>query len=104
MALMTIRKAIEAVKDQTSIGIVKVVSNMVLELEVAIVKATSHDNDPVSEKYILEILNLTSYSRGYVHACVAVVSKRLGKTRDWILALKALMLIHYLLNDYNPLF
>ncbi|KAJ0090218.1 hypothetical protein Patl1_12470 [Pistacia atlantica] len=104
MAPSTIRKAIGAVKDQTSIGIAKVASNMAPDLEVAIVKATSHDDDPADEKYIREILNLTSYSRGYVHACVSAVSKRLGKTRDWIVALKALTLIHRLLNDGDPIF
>ncbi|KAF3447108.1 hypothetical protein FNV43_RR12288 [Rhamnella rubrinervis] len=104
MAPSTIRKAIGAVKDQTSIGIAKVASNMAPELEVAIVKATSHDDDPASEKYVREILQLTSYSRGYVHACVSAVSKRLGKTRDWIVALKALMLIHRLMNEGDPVF
>ncbi|KAJ6354652.1 hypothetical protein OIU77_005288 [Salix suchowensis] len=104
MAPSTIRKAIGTVKDQTSIGIAKVASNMAPELEVAIVKATSHDDDPPNQKYIHEILNLTSYSRGYVHACVSFVSKRLGKTRDWIVALKALVLIHRLLNEGDPLF
>ncbi|KAK6912578.1 AP180 N-terminal homology (ANTH) domain [Dillenia turbinata] len=104
MAPSTIRKAIGAVKDQTSIGIAKVASNMAPDLEVAIVKATSHDDDPADEKYIREILNLTSYSRGYVSACVAAVSKRLGKTHDWIVALKALMLVHRLLSDGDPIF
>ncbi|KAJ1410943.1 Phosphoinositide-binding clathrin adaptor, domain 2 [Sesbania bispinosa] len=104
MAPSTIRKAIGAVKDQTSIGIAKVASNMAPDLEVAIVKATSHDEDPASEKYIREILNLMSYSRGYIHACVTAVSKRLGKTRDWIVALKALMLVHRLMNEGPPLF
>ncbi|XAR69382.1 hypothetical protein NMG60_11000932 [Bertholletia excelsa] len=104
MAPSTIRKAIGAVKDQTSIGIAKVAGNMAPELEVAIVKATSHDDDPASDKYIREILHLTSYSRGYVGACVVAVSKRLGKTRDWIVALKCLMLIHRLLSDGDPVF
>lgn len=104
MAPSTIRKAIGAVKDQTSIGIAKVASNMAPDLEVAIVKATSHDDDPASDKYIREILNLTSYSRGYVNACVSAVSKRLGKTRDWIVALKALMLVHRLLSEGDPIF
>ncbi|KAL7121765.1 hypothetical protein ACP275_01G003800 [Erythranthe tilingii] len=99
----TFRKAIGAVKDQTSIGIAKVASNMAPELEVAVVKATSHHDDPASEKYIREILLLTS-SRGYVSACVIFVSKRLGKTRDWIVALKCLMLVHRLLNDGDPVF
>ncbi|KAG2700144.1 hypothetical protein I3843_07G218600 [Carya illinoinensis] len=104
MAPSTIRKAIGAVKDQTSIGIAKVASNMAPDLEVAIVKATSHDDDPADEKYIRSILSLTSYSRGYVHACVSAVSKRLGKTRDWIVALKSLFLVHRLLNEGDPLF
>ncbi|XP_028799123.1 putative clathrin assembly protein At2g25430 [Neltuma alba] len=104
MAPSTIRKAIGAVKDQTSIGIAKVASNLAPELEVAIVKATSHDDDPASEKYVREILSLMSFSRGYVHACVSAVSKRLGKTRDWIVALKALMLVHRLMNEGPPFF
>lgn len=104
MAPTTIRKAIGAMKDQTSIGIAKVASNMAPELEVAIVKATSHDDEPAGEKYIREILQLTSYSRGYVSACMSAISKRLGKTRDWIVALKCLMLIHRLLNDGDVVF
>ncbi|XP_016496716.1 putative clathrin assembly protein At4g32285 isoform X2 [Nicotiana tabacum] len=104
MATTTIRKAIGAVKDQTSIGIAKVASNMAPELEVAIVKATSHDDEPAGEKYVREILQLTSYSRGYVSACMSAISKRLGKTRDWIVALKCLMLIHRLLNDGDAVF
>ncbi|PHU14021.1 putative clathrin assembly protein [Capsicum chinense] len=104
MAPTTIRKAIGAVKDQTSIGIAKVASNMAPELEVAIVKATSHDDEPAGEKYIREILQLTSYSRGYVSVCMSAISKRLGKTRDWIVALKCLMLIHRLLNDGDAVF
>uniref|UniRef100_A0A2P2JFV5 ENTH domain-containing protein n=1 Tax=Rhizophora mucronata TaxID=61149 RepID=A0A2P2JFV5_RHIMU len=104
MSSSTIRKAIGTVKDQTSIGIAKVASNMAPELEVAIVKATSHDDDPASEKYMREILNLTSFSRGYVNACVSAVSKRLGKTRDWVVALKALILVHRLLNEGHTLF
>ncbi|XXG47921.1 hypothetical protein AAC387_Pa02g2484 [Persea americana] len=99
MAPSTIRKAIGAVKDQTSIGLAKVASNIAPDLDVAIVKATSHDDDPAEERHVREILTLTSYSRAYVNACVATVSRRLGKTRDWIVALKSLMLVHRLLSD-----
>ncbi|GAB4854584.1 hypothetical protein Ancab_023165 [Ancistrocladus abbreviatus] len=100
----SIRKAMGVVKDQTSIGLAKVASNMAPELEVAIVKATSHDDDPADEKYIRQILTWSSYSHGYVDACISVVSKRLGKTRDWVVALKALMLVHRLLTDGDPIF
>ncbi|PIA42400.1 hypothetical protein AQUCO_02000092v1 [Aquilegia coerulea] len=96
---MALRKAIGAVKDQTSIGIVKVTSQIPI-LKVAIVKATSHDDDPASEKYIREILNFTCYtSRLHINACVATLSKRLSKTRDWIVALKVLILINRLLHE-----
>lgn len=104
MAPTTIRKAIGAVKDQTSIGIAKVVGNVAPDLEVLIVKATSHDNEPADDKYIREILNLTSHSKGYVDACVFSISKRLSKTHDWIVAIKGLMLVHKLLVDGSPLF
>ncbi|KAI3446899.1 hypothetical protein Pfo_003564 [Paulownia fortunei] len=104
MASSTIRKAIGAVKDQTSISLAKVASNVAPDLEVLIVKATTHDDEPADEKYAREILNMISYSRGYVNACVFAISKRLSKTHDWIVALKALMLVHKLLNDGDPAF
>lgn len=104
MAPSTMRKAIGAVKDQTSISIAKVAGNIAPELEVLVVKATSHDEDPADEKYIREIIRHTSNSRGYVSACIATVSKRLSKTHDWIVALKSLMLVHRLLVDGNPYF
>ncbi|XP_047324941.1 putative clathrin assembly protein At2g25430 [Impatiens glandulifera] len=101
---MALRKAIGAVKDQTSIGIAKVSSNIAPELEVAIVKAMSHDDEPTPEKYIREILHLSAYSRGHVSVCVSTISKRLGKTRDWIVAIKCLMLIQRLMSDGDPVF
>ncbi|XP_068338380.1 putative clathrin assembly protein At2g25430 [Pyrus communis] len=104
MASSTIRKAIGAVKDQTSISLAKVAGSIAPDLEVLVVKATTHDEDPADEKYIREIINLTSYSRGYVTAAVATVSKRLSKTHNWIVALKALMLVHRVLVDGHPSF
>ncbi|KAF9662882.1 hypothetical protein SADUNF_Sadunf18G0100700 [Salix dunnii] len=101
---MALRKAIGAVKDQTSISIAKVAANTSAELEVLVVKATSHDEDPADEKYYREIISLISSSRGYLNACVAAISRRISKTRDWIVALKALMLVHRVLIDGNSLF
>lgn len=98
-----LRKAIGAVKDQTSISLAKVGSSASLsDLEVAIVKATRHEEYPPEERHIREILNLTTYSRAYVGACVSFLSRRLSKTKNWVVALKALMLIHRLLCDGDP--
>lgn len=99
-----LRRALGSFKDQTSIGIAIVSSNGAPDLEVALVKATSHEEAPIEEKYVQEILHLTSYSRGYVNFCVAGLAKRLGKTHNWIVAIKALMLIQRLLRDGDSSF
>ncbi|KAL2338398.1 hypothetical protein Fmac_012844 [Flemingia macrophylla] len=104
MASSTIRKAIGVVKDQTSISIAKVAGNLAPDLEVLVVKATSHDEVPADDKYMREILSLTSHSHSYVNASFVAISKRLSRTRDWIVAVKALMLVHRLLVDGHPAF
>ena len=100
MAPSKFRKAIGAVKDKTSIGLAKVGSSASLsDLEVAVVKATRHEEYPPDERYIREILNLTTYSRTFVSSCVSTISRRLNKTKNWVVALKALMLIQRLLAE-----
>ncbi|KAH6823369.1 ENTH/ANTH/VHS superfamily protein [Perilla frutescens var. hirtella] len=100
MAPSKLRKAIGAVKDQTSIGLAKVGSSTSLsDLDVAIVKATRHEEYPPDERYIREVLSLTTYSRTFVSACVRTISRRLSKTKNWVVALKTLMLIQRLLSE-----
>ena len=97
------RRALGAVKDKTSIGLAKVGGSASLaDLEVAIVKATRHDEYPAEERHIREILSLTCYSRAYISACVNTLSRRLNKTRNWTVALKTLMLIQRLLLEGDP--
>ena len=57
-----LRNAIGALKDQTSISLAKVSSTGIPDLDVAILKATSHEEVPMEEKYVQEVLHLTSYS------------------------------------------
>lgn len=90
-------------KDQTSISLAKVAGNVAPDLEVLIVKATTHENKPADEKCVREILSKISCSRGYVNTRV-VISKRLSKTCDWIVVLKALMLVHQLSSDGDSTF
>ncbi|XP_073157314.1 probable clathrin assembly protein At4g32285 [Henckelia pumila] len=104
MASSTIRKAIGAVKDHTSISLAKVTGNVAPDLEVLILKATTHENEPADDKYVREISNMLSHSRGYVIACVSAISKRLRKTRDWVVAVKTLILVDRLLSDGDPVF
>ncbi|RCV17637.1 hypothetical protein SETIT_3G235800v2 [Setaria italica] len=107
MAPSKLRQALGAVKDQTSIGLAKVGSggSVAADLDVAIVKATCHSESfPADERHIREILALTCLSRGYVGACVSSLSRRLGRTRSWAVALKTLMIVHRVLADGDPAF
>ncbi|KAF0926972.1 hypothetical protein E2562_028554 [Oryza meyeriana var. granulata] len=107
MAPSKLRKAIGAVKDQTSIGLAKVGSGgaAASDLDVAIVKATRHSESfPADERHIREVIALTLHSRAYVAACVASLSRRLGRTRSWAVGLKTLVLVHRLLADGDPAF
>ncbi|XP_028791236.1 putative clathrin assembly protein At1g03050 [Neltuma alba] len=97
------RGALGAVKDQTSIGLAKVGSTTALaDLDIAIVKATKHNETPGDEKHVREILSLTCYSRSHVSACVSAISRRLSRTRSWTVALKSLVLIERLLQEGDP--
>ncbi|KAB2610646.1 clathrin coat assembly protein AP180 [Pyrus ussuriensis x Pyrus communis] len=80
-----LNKAIGAVKDQTSISLPKVYNNNSANLEVTFLKATSHD---VS----------------YASSCAQATAKRIGKTRNWIVALKSLMLVLRIFQDGDPYF
>lgn len=103
MAPSKLKKAIGAVKDRTSISLAKVgSSNTLSDLEVAILKATRHEEHPAEEKHIREILSLTTYSRAYISACVSFISRRLNKTKNWTVALKTLMLVHRILAEGDP--
>ncbi|CAL4900870.1 unnamed protein product [Urochloa decumbens] len=107
MAPSKLRQALGAVKDQTSIGLAKVGSggSLAADLDVAIVRATSHSETfPADERHIREILSLTCLSRGYVRACVSSLSRRLGRTRSWAVALKTLVIVHRVLADGDPAF
>ncbi|XP_008786734.2 clathrin coat assembly protein AP180 [Phoenix dactylifera] len=99
-----LRRAIGAVKDQTSIGLARVSSraNGSSNLEVAILKATSHDEVPVDDRHVTEVLLLTKSSPLAAAACVQALSRRLARTSTWVVALKSLILAFRALRDAGP--
>ncbi|XP_031262188.1 clathrin coat assembly protein AP180-like [Pistacia vera] len=99
-----LKKAIGAVKDQTSIGLAKVSKSTPSNVEVIILKATRHDEIPVDDRYLNELLQLISSNKVHVVACAQVIAKRIGRTRNWIVALKSLMLILKIFHDGDPFF
>ncbi|KAL5076211.1 hypothetical protein RYX36_015195 [Vicia faba] len=97
-----LRKAIGAVKDQTSISLAKVTN--AANLEVIILKATTHDKNPIEERYVNEIVNVVSSNKAYAAACAQCIGKRIGKTRNWVVALKSLMIVLRIFQDGDPYF
>ncbi|KAJ8749355.1 hypothetical protein K2173_018843 [Erythroxylum novogranatense] len=99
-----LRKALGAVKDQTSISLAKVSNNNSSNLEVLILKATRHDEVPIDERYVQELLGLISSNKLYAAACAQAIAKRVGKTRNWMVAVKSLMLVLRIFQDGDPFF
>ncbi|XP_062079560.1 putative clathrin assembly protein At5g57200 isoform X1 [Humulus lupulus] len=124
------RKAYGALKDTTKVGLAKVNSEF-KDLDIAIVKATNHVEYPPKERHVrsecrtfferrkkmlwfddfiknaqMEIFSATSVvrPRADVAYCIHALAKRLSKTRNWIVAIKALIVIHRTLREGDPTF
>ncbi|WMV13475.1 hypothetical protein MTR67_006860 [Solanum verrucosum] len=99
------RKAYGALKDSTKVGLAKVNSEF-KDLDIAIVKATNHVESPPKERHVAMIFAATSVTRprADVAYCIHALSRRLAKTRNWIVALKSLIVIHRVLREGDPTF
>ncbi|KAE8666388.1 putative clathrin assembly protein [Hibiscus syriacus] len=102
-----LRLALGSMKDHASIGKALVYNHdgkPFSDIEIAVLRATGHDNGPIEDKYMHEILFLVSNSPGSVPFLAERISRRLCKTRDCLVALKTLSLIHRLLRGGNRCF
>ncbi|KAB2620812.1 clathrin assembly protein [Pyrus ussuriensis x Pyrus communis] len=101
----SIRKALGALKDTTTVSLAKVNSDY-KELDIAIVKATNHVERPAKEKYIRAIFAAVSATRprADVAYCIHALARRLAKTHNWAVALKTLVVIHRALREVDPTF
>ncbi|KAE8695261.1 glycosyl hydrolase family 17 family protein [Hibiscus syriacus] len=99
-----LKRAIGAVKDHTSISLAKVVNTNSATLEVAVLKATTHDQSPIHERHVDEILKTVSSNRTFAGIAARSIAKRLGKTKSWVVALKCLMLVLRVFQDGDPYF
>ncbi|XP_031098857.1 putative clathrin assembly protein At4g25940 [Ipomoea triloba] len=99
------RKAYGALKDSTQVGLAKVNSEF-KDLDVAIVKATSHVELPPKERHIRKIYAATGVARprADVAYCIHTLCRRLAKTKSWIVAIKALIVVHRTLREGDPTF
>ncbi|KAI3970246.1 hypothetical protein MKX01_023893 [Papaver californicum] len=101
----SLRKALGAIKDSTTVGLAKVNSDY-KELDIAIVRATNHVERPAKEKHIRAIFAAVSATRprADVAYCIHALSRRLAKTHNWAVAMKTLIVIHRALREVDPSF
>ncbi|KAJ4824801.1 hypothetical protein Tsubulata_042983 [Turnera subulata] len=102
-----LRLALGTMKDHASVGKAMMYNHEgkgLCNIEVAVVRATGHDNGPIDDKHMHEILFLVSNSPGSIPFLAERISRRLGKTRDRLVALKTLLLVHRLLRGGNRYF
>ncbi|XP_043721308.1 putative clathrin assembly protein At5g35200 isoform X2 [Telopea speciosissima] len=101
----SLRKALGAIKDTTTVGLAKVNSDY-KELDIAIVKATNHVERPAKEKHIRAVFAAVSATmpRADVAYCIHALARRLAKTHTWAVALKTLILIHRALREVDATF
>ncbi|TVU08428.1 hypothetical protein EJB05_41832, partial [Eragrostis curvula] len=101
----TWRKAYGALKDSTKVGLANFNSEY-KDLDIAIVKATNHVECPPKERHLRRILFATSASRprADVAYTICTLARRLAKTKNWIVALKTLIVIHRLLREGDGTF
>ncbi|XP_047327157.1 putative clathrin assembly protein At5g35200 [Impatiens glandulifera] len=100
-----IRTALGAIKDSTTVNLAKVNSDY-KELDIAIVRATSHYERPAKEKHVRAIIASISSTRprADVAYCINGLARRLSKTRNWAVALKTLIVIHRALKETDQTF
>ncbi|KAK3038066.1 hypothetical protein RJ639_032045, partial [Escallonia herrerae] len=101
----SLRKALGAIKDTTTVSLAKVNSDY-KELDINIVKATNHVERPAKEKHIRAIFAAISATRprADVAYCIHALARRLSKTHNWAVALKTLIVIHRALREVDPTF
>lgn len=97
-----LRKALGAVKDQTSISLARVTrSAAASNLDVAVLRATTHDDIPVDNSAVDEVVRHAAASPA---AAVRSLARRISRTRNWVVAIKSLSLAHRLLRHPDPVF
>ncbi|XP_043721088.1 putative clathrin assembly protein At1g25240 [Telopea speciosissima] len=91
-----LKRASAVLKDRNSIYLAKLSrknSSRHVELESAIIKATSHDEFSVDHKNAQRVFTWIRTSSSF-KPFIWSLSKRIEKTRSWVVAIKGLMLLH----------
>ncbi|KAL0801231.1 hypothetical protein Bca101_056407 [Brassica carinata] len=99
------KRAAAAIKDRKSllaVGFSKRTSHHNLDLEAAIIKATSHDSSSVDYSNAHRVYKWIRSSPLNLKTLIHTLSSRVNHTRSWIVSLKSLMLLHGVLSCKLP--
>jgi len=99
------KKAAGALKDRNSILIASISRRSAYrnpDLEAVIIKATSHDESYLDYKNSQRVFQWVRTSPIYVKPLMWGLSMRMEKTRNWVVALKGLMLMHGIFHCKTP--
>lgn len=99
------KRAVGAVKDKNSIVVVYISrrnSFRNLELEAAIIKATSHDELHIDKRSAQVVFSWIRASPVSLGPLIWALSRRMEKTRSWVVAIKGLMLMHGIFHCKSP--
>jgi hypothetical protein len=88
------RRTVGALKDAGNIGYAKFRSK-ISDIDIAVLKSTRHNNIPPNENHVLIALAATDSSE-LLPYLRHVVEMRLNRTKNWMVTLKTLALIHRL--------
>lgn len=92
------------IKDQFSTGIVIAKHGHLTEIDLAVLRATSHEEQAIEEEAVRSVLEIGTGSRMRVSHCICVIMDRLNKTSSWVVALKCLIIIHRCLHEGGFMF
>ncbi|KAL2545746.1 putative clathrin assembly protein [Forsythia ovata] len=95
-----IRRIFTCAKERASVSYAKIATNGgFCDIDFIIVKATSPEDLPLPDRYVLELLKIFSISPSSSQAFLLSFTRRFGKTHSWRVALKCLVLLHRLLRS-----
>ncbi|XP_060195169.1 putative clathrin assembly protein At2g25430 [Lycium barbarum] len=95
----TIKKVLTSLKEHTCVSYSKVATiGGFCDLDHIVVKATSPDDTPLPDRYVLEILQIFAICPSSFGSFALSFSRRFDTTRCWRVALKCLLLFHRLLK------
>lgn len=98
-----IKKVFTSLREHTCVSYAKFATiGGFCDLDHIVVKATSPDDTPLPDRYVLEILQIFAICPSSFGSFALSFSGRFGNTRCWRVALKCLLLLHRLLKALPP--